>query len=178
LALVPAPVASGLSRAVGLSAPAAALSAPASALRPVGALAMVLLALVVGVVGVGHLARARSDRRRAATWSCGHPAVVPTMQYTATSFSEPITATLQPLLATQVTRTFGPDRTHPRVERWTSDTPDRLLESGYLRLSGWLYRAGERVRELHQPRVSRSLLYIVLTVLLLLGLLFMPVAQR
>ena len=177
-ALLPARVASGFESAISLFAPAPALSAAPGELRPVAGFAMLLMTLLAGVLGLGRLARMRSVRRSAMTWSCGHPAVAPTMQYTATSFSEPITGALQTLLGTQVRRHIGPDRTHPRLDHWQSETPDPLLEDVYRKLFGWLSRGGERIREYHQPRVSRSLVYIVLTVLFLLGLLFMPIARR
>jgi hydrogenase-4 component B len=177
-ALVPARIAGALTSAAGLIAPAMNPSVAPEALRPVGGLAVLLMAMTAGVLALGGLARMRAVRRRATTWSCGHPAVVATMQYTATSFSEPITGPLHAMLGTRVIRQAAPDRTHPRLDTWKADTPDRLLDDVYRRVFRALRRGGERLREYHQPRVSRSLLYIVLTVLVLLGLLFMPVARR
>ena len=103
------------------------------------------------------------------------------MQYTSGSFAEPLTRVLQPVLRTETNTSressaraaIWPSRMH-----WTSRTVDRVLASVYHPLFALVARAGARLRAYYTPRVTTSLLYIVLTVLVLLALLFIPVAQR
>lgn len=80
------------------------------------------------------------------------------MQYTATSFAQPLTRILQPVL-------------HAERER---ETVDRALTSFYLPLFAAVARAGRRVRAHHQGRVTGSLLYIGATMLVVLALLLLP----
>jgi hypothetical protein len=102
------------------------------------------------------------------------------MQYTSTSFAQPLTRLLRPLLHTEEQRLTEPDQASPwpRVERWASRTADRALVDLYLPLFAAIARGGQRLRAGHQARVTWSLLYIGATVLALLALLFFPVAPR
>lgn len=57
-------------------------------------------------------------------------------------------------------------------------TADRVLVGLYLPLFAAVARAGQRLRAYHQARVTWSLLYIGVTVLTVLTLLFLPGARR
>jgi hypothetical protein len=61
---------------------------------------------------------------------------------------------------------------------WVSTTTDRVVDALYEPLFAAVGRAGARLREYYRPRVTTSLLYIVVTVLVLLTLLFLPDAPR
>jgi hypothetical protein len=61
---------------------------------------------------------------------------------------------------------------------WVSTTTDRVLDELYEPVFAAVGRAGARLREYDRPRVTTSLLYIVVTVLVLLTLLFLPGAPR
>jgi formate hydrogenlyase subunit 3/multisubunit Na+/H+ antiporter MnhD subunit len=96
LGLAPGPVAAGLARAVGASGidvvGVLGVSLPAvdALLDPV---ALILLAaIVLAPVVVVHLAAARQAPRRDVdlAWGCGGARVSPRMQYTATSYAEPL----------------------------------------------------------------------------------------
>ena len=104
------------------------------------------------------------------------------MQYTSTSFAEPLTRILQPLLrseaAAEVQGRTKAASLWPSEMRWASTTTDRVLALLYRPLFGAVERAGSRLRAYYRPRVSTSLLYIVLTVLVLLTLLFVPDTPR
>jgi hypothetical protein len=94
------------------------------------------------------------------------------MQYTATSFAQPVARILQPVLHTVTTPIS------PRPARWASETADRALVSFYFPLIAAIDRAGQRLRGSHQARVTGSLLYIGATVLVVLALLFLPGTRR
>jgi hydrogenase-4 component B len=96
LGLAPGPVAAALAEAVGASGVevvgmlGVSLPAASALLDPV---ALVLLALVVAVpVAAVQVAAARRAPRRDVdlAWGCGGIRVSPTMQYTATSYAEPL----------------------------------------------------------------------------------------
>ncbi len=96
LGLAPGPVASALAGAVGASGVevvgmlGVSLPAVSALLDPV---ALILLGAVVAVpVVVAQVAAARRAPRRdvALAWGCGGIRVSPTMQYTATSYAEPL----------------------------------------------------------------------------------------
>jgi hydrogenase-4 component B len=96
LGLAPGPVAAALARAVGASGVevvgtlGVSLPAVSALLDPV---VLVLLAAVVAIpVALAQLAAARRAPRRDVdlAWGCGGIRVSPTMQYTATSYAEPL----------------------------------------------------------------------------------------
>jgi len=159
---IPGRVAALLGRAVTIVAPAADVQAAQSALTPLAILGP-LLALVVALLFALRLpVGRRSLQRGATTWGCAYALPTSAMQYTATSFAQPVTRILQPVLHTDRAR----------------ETMDRALESLYLPLFAAVARAGRRVRAYHQARVTGSLLYIGATVLVVLALLFLPGARR
>lgn len=166
--LQPHRAAAALARAVASVAPDAASGIASNTLAPVATLAQVLAAAAVLFLILHELLRMRRRRELSETWSCGYVATTPAMQYTASSFGEPLTRTLQPLLRTRLTRS---------EDRLLSATPDRALVELYVPVFAAVGRLAARLRSYHQARVSRSLLYIVVTVIVLLGLLFLPTVR-
>ncbi|TDC97176.1 proton-conducting transporter membrane subunit [Actinomadura sp. 7K507] len=110
-ALAPGPVAGGLSRAAGV---AAAVAGPAAdpvtgpvVLRPAGMpstmspllITVALLVAVVVLIGVLRAVTAGRARRRARLWDCGAGPASARMEYTATSFAEPLVRVFDDVLA-------------------------------------------------------------------------------
>jgi formate hydrogenlyase subunit 3/multisubunit Na+/H+ antiporter MnhD subunit len=167
--LMPHYVAGTLATAVASIAPGAATDLAGATLAPV-ALVAPLIALAAVLFGaIRGWAVARTPQEHAATWGCGYGAATPTMQYTASSFGEPLTRVLQPLLSTSFVRA-------PAF--LSSTTSDRILMRVYLPVFAAVSRAAARLRSYHKPRVSRSLLYIVVTVIVLLALLLLPAVRQ
>jgi hypothetical protein len=172
IAALPASVVGALAPAVLSIAPGIDVAGARDAVGPL----TILLPLLVGLGGVALVLRAvlgRTGRRRlSTTWSCGYPNARASMQYTATSFSEPLARLAEPLLDMN-----APDEPHElwpaRRIAWTSVAPDRVLVDIYEPTFGAFGRVGERVRRLAPPRIATSLLFIVLTVLVMVGLLFL-----
>jgi hydrogenase-4 component B len=180
MALIPSGAASVLGAAVSIIAPAADARAAPDVLQPLAVvvplLAAVMAVLLVLRAGVGRWA----SRRQGVTWGCAYAAPTAAMQYTSTSFAEPLSRLLQPLLHTEVDRLTDADvaALWPRTGRWASRTADRALVGLYLPLFAAVARGGRRLRAYHQSRVTWPLLYIGATVLAMLALLLLPAAQQ
>jgi hypothetical protein len=103
------------------------------------------------------------------------------MQYSSSSFSELLTSVLQPVLRIDtridVERSSDGSAVWPTRMAWSSRSLDRVLTGVYVRVVRLINRLGLRIRRFQKPRVTTSLLYIVVAVLLLLALLFLPGSQ-
>ena len=188
MAAVPGQTAMALTRAVQTVAPAADAGVASAAVRPLA----LMLPLIAGGLALAFAFRGVANsvvaNRRAPTWGCGYPAPTAAMQYSATSFSEPLSRLMQPVLHTETMQTgtmlvdsvdsVGTIETWPGVASWASVTRDRVLVGIYEPFFSQVARAGSWLRALHQARVTTSLLYIVGTMVLLLTLLFLPGAGR
>jgi hydrogenase-4 component B len=171
---------------VGLLAPAVVIVAPGAdlirvprALAALGGVAMlVALGLALGIALRWVVARRSAGTRRAPTWGCGYSSPAPRMQYTASSFAEPITRVFQPLLRSRVDRDVPAEAIWPEAASWRSFTPDRALAGLYQPVFHSVERALLRLRGLQQGLLSTYLLYIVLTVLALLASMILPLGPR
>lgn len=183
IALLPDRMAGALASAVLVVAPAADVAAVRSALEPVA----MLLPLVAGVTALVLALRGAvstlAPRVRGATWRCGYVAPSAAMQYSSTSFGEPLTRLLQPLLGTEVRQersaaASGARSWWPLAARWSSLTADRVLASVYQPTFQRIDRVASWLRRLHRGRVTASLVYLVVTMLVVLALLFVPGVGR
>jgi len=143
LALAPAVLGPALSRAVGATVHVPTdilggaegddltlrLSGIASTLSP-ALIAAALLAAVAATAAVARLVRVRVTRRRAvALWDCGAGPPTARMQYTATSFGEPLQRVFDDVLAPQIDVDVTPyAETRYLVERvaYQRRVPDRI----------------------------------------------------
>ena len=178
IAAFPAFASATLARAVSVNVPGAQLGPVQDSLAPIAWLLPALLAGTAAVALMQRLVSGRLQPARSTTWACGFPSSTPVMQYTGTSFSEPITRVAQTVLRMETTRTeaafaAGASRWPVRMS-WSSHVADRVLTVLYQPSFALVGRIGARIRAAHKPRVTTSIVYILLTVLLLLGLLFMP----
>jgi len=180
MALIPGGAAGVLGAAVSSIAPAADARAAADVLQPLTVMVPLLAAGMAILIVLRSGAGRRASRRQDVTWGCGYAAPTVAMQYTATSFAEPLSRLLQPLLHTEVDRGTEPGQTAlwPHSGRWASRTADRALVSLYLPLFAAAARGSRRLRAYHQSRVTWPLLYIVATVLVMLTLLLLPGVSR
>ena len=179
IAALPEYVSAALAVPVHIIAPAADVRTVHATLKPLGFLLPVLSAGILVMFGIRALVRRSALRRQDTTWGCGYPAPTSRMQYTSTSFGEPLTRVLQPILRTETLFAIELGEPHrnvawPLAAAWKSDTADRLLVQLYLPIVYTVRRVGVRLRSFQSPRVTQSLLYVIVTVLVLLGLLFLP----
>jgi NADH:ubiquinone oxidoreductase subunit 5 (subunit L)/multisubunit Na+/H+ antiporter MnhA subunit len=128
------------------------------------------LLLIVAVLVLAWVRRrllAGREIGAAGTWDCGYARPTARMQYTASSFAQPLTALFGSLLRAEE-HTDAPAGLFPARARFASHTPD-VFEA---RLFAPLFRAGRaglgRLRWLQQGTVQLYVLYIALGLLALL----------
>ncbi|HVM61914.1 MAG TPA: hydrogenase 4 subunit B [Verrucomicrobiae bacterium] len=101
------------------------------------------------------------------TWDCGYAQPSARMQYTASSFAQPLTTLFAPLLRPRRTLA-APEGYFPRAASLSTATPDAarvaLYEPAFSGV-GWVLA---RMRWLQQGRIQLYVLYIALTLLVLL----------
>ena len=124
-----------------------------------------LLVLVLARLRVGWL-RGR-EVGSSPTWDCGYAAPNARMQYTASSFAQPILELFVPVLRTR-TDEVKPAGLFPTGARLATETPDVAASSVFRPAFGALARLAERLHVLQQGRVQVYVLYIALALLVLL----------
>lgn len=183
LAWTPSPVIALLEPAVQIAGRPVDMGQVAETVtEAVAPLARVALLVAFGL-GLGGalrwlLSRRAPGIRRAPTWGCGYSRPAPRMQYTATSFAQPITRIFQPLLRSGIESDLPAEAVWPETASWRSSTPDRALAGIYLPVFRSVERVLLRLRGLQQGRISTYLLYIVLTVLVLVASMLLPFGVR
>jgi len=101
------------------------------------------------------------------TWDCGYAAPTARMQYTGSSFAQPLTELFRPLLGTR--KKFTPLAGYfPAPTTLTTDTPDVSRERVYRPVFGLVEAGLSRLRWLQHGNVQLYVLYIALTLLVLL----------
>ncbi len=132
-----------------------------------GALAPTVLAasMVAAVIIVAALRRALSRRRAVRVteaWGCGRELVTARMQYTATSFAEPVQRVFDDVL--RPVRDI--DVSHAEESRYVIDAvtfhsqvDDRIETALYLPVIRWVRRWGQFARRLQPGSVHRYLVY-------------------
>jgi hypothetical protein len=128
------------------------------------AAALLLLAGLIAAVRRRLLAGRTAE---AATWDCGYAAPSPRMQYTATSFAEPLTELFGAVLHAR-RRLALPQGLFPRAALLETDTPDRCTEQGYAPLFAAIASGLGALRWLQHGRVQLYVLYVALTLVVLL----------
>jgi NADH:ubiquinone oxidoreductase subunit 5 (subunit L)/multisubunit Na+/H+ antiporter MnhA subunit len=163
--LVPAlaPVISALTGEKG----AASLAGASSVLGSVTLVTGILLLAAGLVAGLRRLVLRRRERRVAGTWDCGYSAPAATMQYTASSFAQPIVELYGAILRTRK-RVEPPEIHFPDAAHVTTETPDLSREGIYEPLFQSIERALRRMHIMQHGRVQIYVLGVVLTLLALL----------
>ena len=126
-----------------------------------------LLLLIVGLYLVRrHLPRAREETVTG-TWDCGYARPTPRMQYTASSFAQPLTDLFRIFLGT---RKHGkpPQGFFPQPTTFETHTPDAARERLFAPLFRLVDRALSPIRRMQHGRIHEYLLYIAIVLVLLL----------
>ena len=129
------------------------------------ALAFFAILLTLGVVRL--LLLSKREVGTSGTWGCGYAAPTARMQYTASSFVEPVTTLFDPLIRTR-TRLVRPTGLFPKEGSLATETPDIWMEGVYLPLFRGIHWVSSRLRWLQQGRVQVYILYVTLTIVGLL----------
>jgi hydrogenase-4 component B len=141
--------------------------APSARLASFVATAGVALLLLVALLA-GLRCALLSGRQVDATvtWDCGYAQPTARMQYTASSFAQPLTDLFGLLLQTR-RRLAPPTGFFPRAALLVTDTPDLTSEHLYRPVFTGIGRGLARLRWLQHGRVHLYVLYIALTLLVL-----------
>ncbi len=143
---------------------------PADATRPLRIWMLLSGALLGLVAGLALLRRSLLSRFPVAaspTWDCGYAAPAPRMQYTASSFSQPLTRLFAFALRTRW-EIAVPRELFPGVSAGSTATPDPVLGRLYAALYSWFERRLTLRRRLQSGQIQLYVLYIALTLLVLL----------
>jgi formate hydrogenlyase subunit 3/multisubunit Na+/H+ antiporter MnhD subunit len=171
--LAPAAVSAVMPASAGLAGIDQALAAQQVAptlgwLAGIVAVALILTALVAALA----VARALLLRGRkvdtAVTWDCGYAAPTARMQYTASSFAQPLTLFFRYVLR-QRTHGQPPRGLFPRHAAFESHSPDVMRETVYTPAFIWVRDLLGRMRRIQEGRLQLYVLYLVLTLLVLLA---------
>lgn len=172
LGLLPAFVAVGVSHAVTITVAGqrstlsvgngfVQLAAIRGAISPT-LLALVLLGAVVGLLALWRATGAALTRRRAENWACGRSLQTARMEYTATSFAEPLQRVFDDVLRPSL----DVDVTHATESRWylesvryRSRVRDSVEQYLFVPAFALVRRIGESARALHNGSVRRYLAY-------------------
>lgn len=132
---------------------------------PLVAAGILVLTLVLLLLR-GLLLRGR-ELRDAVTWDCGYAAPTPRMQYTASSFADPILRMFAPVMGTR--RDFEPPSgTFPASASFSSHTPDSLQERIWKPLFSRAEHVMQKLRMLQHGLLHLYILGIVITLMALL----------
>ncbi|TMR89878.1 proton-conducting transporter membrane subunit [Nonomuraea basaltis] len=163
LALAPTVVVPAMSAAAG--APAAVtgeltlrLAGVPGAISPL----LITLALVAVVVGLLALVRAVSQRRAARLWDCGAGPMTARMEYTATSFAEPLQRVFDDVLAPESDVDVTPVKESAylvEAVQFHARVPDRIEHRVYVPIIAAAGVAGRAARRLATGSVHRYLAY-------------------
>ncbi len=128
-------------------------------------------AALIGVAILLSLARAMALARRrvvtAVTWDCGYAQPSPRMQYTASSFAQPLTESFGMLLGTRRVLT-APQGLFPQRAGFHTQTDDPYQSGIFRPVFCAIDRGMAYFRPLQQGRVQFYILYIAITLVALL----------
>lgn len=126
---------------------------------------------LLGLVGFVALIRSKllqtRQSQREPTWDCGYTAPTARMQYTASSFANPLVDLFRVVLRASV-ELCSPQGLFPRRSSFKSHQPDVLLEYLYRPVFLAVAWMASRLRWLQHGRIQLYVLYIALTILVLL----------
>jgi hydrogenase-4 component B len=142
-----------------------ALGAGSLASVMVGAWA--LLALCAILLGLRRLLLKGQLTEAGPTWGCGFTAPTARMQYTASSFADPILAPLSRLMRPSI-RKLRPKGLFPKASAYRSHFPDPADRALYDLVVRGVVRLASSLKPLQQGHLQAYLLYILVTLVALL----------
>ena len=147
------------------------VSDPASMLHsilfPVALMGMGLVALLGAGVLLRHLFLQGKSISVMPTWGCGYTKPSVRMQYTGSSFVQPLQSAFEPLLKTKVESTL-PEGLFPKPSKLETKTPDPVMEKGYEPLFQKAAALFGRLRAIQNGRIQLYVAYIAIALLAVL----------
>jgi formate hydrogenlyase subunit 3/multisubunit Na+/H+ antiporter MnhD subunit len=149
------------------TAVARALTDAATPLWMITAVATVLLAAALLLAAVRRKLLAGRPVEKTVTWDCGYARPTARMQYTASSYAQPLTDLFRLVLRTRV-RLVAPTGLFPSRAMLVTETPDVFREVLFRPAFVGIRRALDRLRILQHGRIQLYVLYVVLTLVALM----------
>ena len=145
-----------------------------ASLAPVAAslgMVVAVFAVLVVVAGLAWALRswrlARAGIRRAPVWGCGYPGATPRMQYTASSFAQPLTTQFRLFVRNRETL-VPPSGYFPAHSSYASDSGDPFLRLLFVPSFRWFSQAVSRMNVVQQGHTHVYVLYVAATLIALL----------
>ena len=129
--------------------------------------ALCFFMILLGLVILRRQLLAGREVSASGTWGCGYAAPTARMQYTSSSFIEPVTTLFAPLIRTK-THLIRPSGLFPKEGSLSTETPDIWREGVYIPLFRGINWVSARLRWLQQGRVQVYILYVTMTIVGLL----------
>ena len=116
------------------------------------------------------LLRGRS-KAKSGTWGCGYSGATPKMQYTSSSYSQPVLSSARAVLRTKSTPAI-PDELFPARTGYETHTPDSFLEKLFQPAFLFVQNLLSRIKIIQHGNLHLYVLYILISlfVLLIIGL--------
>ncbi len=143
------------------------ISSVQTSLWPLAIFAGFLLSLAGTLAGIRWAVLRGRKIGAGTTWGCGYAAPTRRMQYSATSFSQPLAGFFALILQGRKTEEKA-DGFFPRSASQSNSIPDLYLEKIYRPLFLWIDSRLIRWRWIQHGRIQAYILYITLTLLFLL----------
>ena len=139
----------------------------ANSLRAVTWVFAGLILILIGLIFFRKWLLSKRDVQEGVTWDCGYIRSTPRMQYTASSFVQPVTGFFRNVLQTR-NMVSPPHGLFPLNVSLTTKTPDVLEKKFYSPLFEGTKRVLFRLRWIQQGRIQLYIAYIVITLIILL----------
>jgi hydrogenase-4 component B len=136
-------------------------------LTHIGVVAIILIGIIFFLTLLRRTALAHRQVHESVTWDCGYTFPTARMQYTASSFAQPLLLLFKSLLRTRLEEE-RPAGYFPSQARIASHTPDVAKEYGFRPIAAGVVRTLDSLRWMQRGRVQWYLLYIVVTLVVLL----------
>jgi len=143
------------------------MASATTVLASVTLVACILLGLIGLLAAIRYWLLANRQVGTSPTWDCGFAAPTPHMQYTASSFAEPIVDFHQGILRPSV-HFHPPQGLFPDDAALETHTADLFMHGFYARLFGAAGWVASKLSWIQHGRLSLYVLYIALTLLVLL----------
>lgn len=146
----------------------AALAPLSAALAISTAVFLGLVALTTGLWIIRGWRLARAGTRRAPVWGCGFRRPTVRMQYTASSFAQPLVSQFRALIANREALA-APRGYFPRAASYASDSGDPFLRMLFAPTFRWFGRLAARLNVIQHGHIHIYVLYIAATLIALLA---------
>lgn len=143
------------------------LAGATRAISLVAVISAVALFVAAGLAWTRSKLLSKRQIRSGPTWDCGYAASTERMQYTSSSFAQPLTDTFALLLRSHK-RLVAPAGFFPHQGSLTTETPDVFERSIYRPAFTELHAGLLSLRPIQYGRVQLYILYIALTLIALL----------